>query len=92
MKRIVTHFLIGVALVTLGWLTGSAQTTRGDFEIRVQAPTGKTMVECVRGCKMIGARDIENPRASQMSSYWFSCSAPDGCQGRVVGFVQPEAR
>jgi hypothetical protein len=40
MKRIVTHFLIGVALVTLGWLTGSAQTTRGDFEIRVQAPTG----------------------------------------------------
>src|SRR5262245_43315273 len=65
---------------------------RGDFEIRVQAPTGKTMVECVRGCKVIGARDVDNPSASQMRSYWFSCGAPDGCQGRVVGFLQADAR
>jgi hypothetical protein len=92
MKRTVTHFLTGVVLMGLGWVAGAAQTTRGDLEIRVQAPTGKTTVECVRGCKVIGARDIENPRASQTSSYWFSCGAPDGCQGRIVGFVQPEGR
>jgi hypothetical protein len=92
MRKIVTHVLVGVVLVGLGWVTGLAQSRRGDFEVRVQAPTGKTTVECVRGCKVIGARDVENPNATWVTTYWFTCGAPEGCEGRVVGFVQGDAR
>jgi hypothetical protein len=88
MKQTMRHAVIVAALVALGWAAGRAQTTRGDFELRINAPSGATSVECVRGCRLIGARDIENPSARQMQTYEFSCSGQQ-CRASVVGFRQP---
>ena len=89
MKRLLPRAAITAALLTLGWIAGMAQS-RGDFELRIDASPGTTVVECVRGCTLIGWRDIENPRAGRMHSYEFTCEPPTGrCRGRAVGFVEP---
>lgn len=87
MKTVAARVIVGVALVGLGWVAGAAQTVRGDFELRIDAVGGTTNVECVRGCGLIGSRDVLNPRASQMRTYGFSCTA-GRCQASVVGFLQ----
>jgi hypothetical protein len=89
MKHTVIRAAITAALLTLGWVAGLARS-RGDFELLIDASSGTTIVECVRGCTLVGGQDIENPRAGRMHSYEFACDPPTGrCRGRAVGFIEP---
>ena len=91
MRRGLIHVAIALALVAGGWAAGRAQTRLGDFEIAIDAAEGSTRVECVRGCSLIGSRDVGNPRAERMRTYSFSCSggAAHRCSAQVNGFLQP---
>lgn len=89
MKGLVVRVIVAGGLVGLGWAAGTAQTARGDFEVRIDAVAGTTNVECVRGCRLIGARDVLNPEAAQARTWGFSCTSSAGrCRGSVVGFLQ----
>jgi hypothetical protein len=63
MRRAIIQVAIALALVAVAWAAGRAQTRVGDFEIAIDAVEGSTNVECVRGCSLIGSRDVGNPRA-----------------------------
>jgi hypothetical protein len=83
---------VAVLLVLSGWIAGSAQTTKGDFVIRVEAPgPGRTTVECVEGCTaLVGGRDIGLHREGEgrdSPTYWFGCGAAR-CQGTFHGFLK----
>ena len=43
------RFVMVAALVGIGWMAGKAQTSEPDFEVIVNAPSGETTIECVRG-------------------------------------------
>jgi hypothetical protein len=52
MTRTIFRFVVAVALLTVGWSVGRAQTPTPptpDFEISVVGPQG-TKITCVRGC------------------------------------------
>jgi hypothetical protein len=87
MKRLIVQAILGVVLAGGGWALGAAQTRAGDFELRIDAPAGATRVECLRGCGLIGIRDLPGP-AVQMRVYDFDCNAVDRCQATVAGFLQ----
>ncbi len=92
MRHMVVHGLIAGVLVALGWAAGTAQSGVGDFEMRINAVAGTTNVECVRGCSLIGSRDVRNPQASRMRTYEFSCNSSTGrCQATVVGFLDAKS-
>jgi hypothetical protein len=88
MKHVVVRLVVAGALLSLGWAAGTAQARPGDFELRIDAPTGSVSVECLRGCGLIGAADVPNPRASQLRTYEFSCGASDRCQASIIGFLR----
>jgi len=67
-----------IALVALGWTVGAAERSEPEFMLAIDAPVGETRVECLSGCRLIGARDLPNPRASQLKVYAY------GCTGRGV--------
>jgi hypothetical protein len=83
LKRVFTV----AALVGLGWIVGQAQTTQPDFEIVVQAPSGPTTVECVRGCDLSWVERGLNPNATATRKFTFSCTAPAqvGCSSARIG-------
>ena len=88
MKHLIARVVVAGGLVGVGWVAGTAQARPGDFEVRIDAVAGTTFVECVRGCKLTGLRDVLNPRAGQMRRYEFSCTSEDRCAATVVGFLQ----
>lgn len=89
MKKMIIRVATAGALVGSGWAAGTAQTGRGDFEVRINAVVGTTSVECLRGCTLIGSRDVRNPVAGRSRTYEFSCTSRGGrCEAVVVGFVQ----
>lgn len=49
MKRNAMRLLLAVGLIGMGWVAGRAQGSVPDFELRIDAPEGRTNVECVRG-------------------------------------------
>jgi hypothetical protein len=57
--------------------------------IAIDAPVGETSVECMSGCKLMGARDLGNPNASQMRVYTFGCSggSVQRCEAQVAGWL-----
>ena len=81
---------LAITLIGLGWIAGKAQTTGPDFEIVVNAPTGSTTVECVRGCALMWIARGLNPNSQPTQKFTFSCSAPQGCSSsRVGGWIAP---
>ena len=88
MKATLIRVVVAILLVGTGWTIGATQTRPGDFEVRIDAVGGTTYVECARGCRLIGSRDVLNPRAGRMLKYEFSCTG-DRCQATVVGFLEP---
>jgi hypothetical protein len=83
-KQVVIAFLF----VGLGWTLGHAQRPDPEFMIAIDAPVGETRVECVSGCTLMGARDLENPNASRMRTYTYGCSGRDvrRCGAQVAGW------
>jgi hypothetical protein len=86
MRRLTVYLVIAFGLISIGWVAGRAQDRTGDFELTIDAPAGRTRVECVRGCGLIGKRDLANPRAGQMPVYEFSCGSSGRCNAVIAGF------
>jgi hypothetical protein len=83
MCRAALRIAIAAALVGAGWIAAKAQTADPDFEIVVDAPAGKTTIECVRGCDLAWVQRGLNPSAKPTATFSFSCGGPA---------VAPEAR
>jgi hypothetical protein len=77
MKRAISRCAIAIGLIGLGWVAGKAQVSEPDFELIVNAPVGRTSVECVRGCRLMWVERGVNPNDTRQSTFSF------GCEGRV---------
>jgi len=82
----------GGFLVLAGWIVGSAQTPKGDFIIRIDAPSnGVINVECIEGCvALVGGRDIDLYREAQArTTYSYGpCRGTDRCGATFHGFIK----
>ena len=85
------RFVIAVALAGTGWAVGRAQARVGDFELAIDAVVGTTTVECIRGCSLLGNRDLTLVAKQPKATYTFGCSGPgqERCAARVSGFLSP---
>ena len=83
-RRLVWAFL----LVGLGWTAGAAERRQPEFMIAIDAPAGQTRVECLSGCRLMGARDLPNNSATTMKVYAYQCSGPSvrRCGAQVAGW------
>lgn len=80
---------LAFVLVGLGWLVGYAQRPEPEFMLAIDAPAGETRVECVSGCKLMGARDLGNPNALRSMVYTYRCSGRNvqRCGAKVAGWL-----
>lgn len=83
------RFLWAFGLLGLGWAVGYAQNPEPDFMIEIRAPAGDTSVECISGCVLIGARDLDNPEAGPLKIYEYGCSGVgvQRCKARAAGWL-----
>ena len=83
------HVFWAFILVGLGWTVGYAQRPEPEFMIVIDAPVGETNVECMSGCRLMGARDLGNPNASRMRVYSYGCSGANvkRCEANVAGWL-----
>jgi hypothetical protein len=81
--------LLVLGLLGLGWAVGYAQRPEPEFLIEVDAPAGKTRIECVSGCELLGAKDLGNSQAGRFKVYEYGCGGPVGqrCRARVAGWL-----
>ena len=92
MIRASLRLVMIVALITLGWMAGKAQTAEPNFEIVVNAPEGETMIECVRGCELAWVERGVNPNAKPMPTFRFSCRGNRELRcssAKVGGWITP---
>ena len=77
-----------VMLIGLGWMVGAAERPEPEFMIAIDAPVGQTRVECLSGCRLMGARDLPNRHAGQMKVYSYGCSGRgvQRCGAQVAGW------
>ena len=95
MKRLILQAGIALALVGLGWAAARAQMRAPDFELVVNAPEGKTTIECVRGCTLMWVERGINENSRPQPSFWFSCTgnAVQRCSSaRVGGWIDSGVR
>jgi hypothetical protein len=89
MAKAFGRIVIAVSLVAVGWVAGAAQTERPDFEIVVEAPLGKTVITCKRGCALAWVEKGRiPPPAERRATFDFSCAGPwqnDRCSSYTVG-------
>jgi len=83
-RRVVWAFI----LITLGWTAGAATRPEPEFMIAIDAPAGRTRIECLSGCNLMGARDLPSVGAVPMKAYWHECSGASvqRCKAQVAGW------
>ena len=89
-KRAALRAVIAVALVGIGWAYGRAQTPSPDFEIIIDAPEGKTNVECVRGCNLTWVERGIPSGATPKPTFNYGCSNNPTLRcssGRIGGWI-----
>ena len=90
MIRASLRIALAVALVAIGWMAARAQTSEPAFELIVNAPSGQTTIECVRGCALAWVERGLNPNSTPAPSFKFGCSGTAGCSsGKVGGWLKP---
>jgi hypothetical protein len=90
MRRAVVRVVVAAVLIGIGWTAGKAQSTQPDFELVIFSPSGKTTVECRRGCELAWIERGQEPRAKAQSSFTFGCSGVERCSSsRIGGWVKP---
>jgi hypothetical protein len=89
MIRTSLRIALAAALVGLGWVAGQAQTSQPDFEVVVNAPSGETTIECVRGCDLAWVERGVNANAIPTQSFRFACNGARCSSYRVGGWVKP---
>jgi hypothetical protein len=94
MTRITVRLLLAIGLIGMGWAVGRAQEPLPDFEFVIDAPEGRTTIECVRGCQ--GLAWIERMKPGTVPTptqtvFSYECSnfVNARCQsGRVGGWLK----
>jgi hypothetical protein len=76
-----------LVLVLIGWVAGRSQTAAPDFEFTVDAPSGETTVECVRGCELLWVERGPAPTAGHSKKFVYSCGAIRCGSGKVGGWI-----
>ena len=89
MARMTLMAAVAFALVGLGWAVARAQTTGPDFELIVNAPSGDTSIQCVRGCTLKWTERGINPDDLGQQMFSYGCRAPRCSSGRVGGWITP---
>ena len=85
-KAFMTAAALGLFL--FGWIAGRSQTSQPDFELTVDAPSGETTVECVKGCELLWVeRGIPQSAPRGDKKFVYSCSVIRCGSGRVGGWV-----
>jgi hypothetical protein len=88
MTRKIIQTVIAFLLVACGWAVGRAQTPAPEFTLTIDAPGGRTMVKCVRGCTLQGGQDEGNPNNRPRPQYSFECSGVTQCSATVNGWLK----
>lgn len=80
---------LSLVLVGLGWTIGYTQRSEPEFMLAIDAPVGETRVECVSGCKLMGARDLGNPNAGRLKVYRYGCRGRNvqRCGAQIAGWL-----
>jgi hypothetical protein len=93
MKRIAVRMVVALALIGAGFSIGRAQPSIPDFELRIDAPEGRTYIECVRGCQLAWVeRMVPGTVTPSQTTFNYACSnAPTArCEsGRIGGWLRP---
>jgi len=92
MVRNLIRIAVACALVGLGWAVARAQSEAPSFELLIDAPEGKTTIECVRGCELSWVERGVNPNARPQATFQYSCtnSRSGRCgSGRIGGWLTP---
>jgi hypothetical protein len=81
--------MIAFSLVAFGWIAGRTETRAPELTLAIEAPEGRTMITCVRGCVLQGGRDEGNPDNRPVPKYWFECRGSDlqRCSATVNGWL-----
>jgi hypothetical protein len=83
--------LLVLGLVIAAWTLGRAQASTPSFELLIDAPEGRTNIECVRGCKLAWVqRGVPSNDTARQATFTYSCtnSPTDRCgSGRIGGWV-----
>jgi hypothetical protein len=85
MRRTALRLVIAVGLLGTGRIAAKAQTQTPTFELRVDAPDGKTMIQCIRGCKLAWVERGLNPNSVPIATFEYGCSGATRCQSGTVG-------
>jgi hypothetical protein len=89
MRRLLIRFVVAAGLVTVGWVAGHAQAVgQPQFVIRVDAPSGETVITCERGCQLNWVERGLNPNAVAQRTFSYSCSGARCGSGAVGGWIQ----
>jgi hypothetical protein len=92
MARVALRGLLVAALIGVGWVAGRAQGTGPDFVIRIDAPEGKTNVECVSGCQLAWVeRMVPESVTPNSTTFNYGCSNSPSARcssGRVGGWIK----
>jgi hypothetical protein len=78
---------IALVLVLFGWVVGRSQTSAPDFEFIVDAPSGETVIECVRGCNLLWVERGIPKSATPQTKFNYSCGAERCGSGRIGGWI-----
>ena len=89
MTRLFLRGIVALALVGVGWMAATAQTTAPDFEMVVDAPSGATSIRCVRGCSLAWVERGLNPNSRPTPSFDYSCTGSRCGSGRIGGWTTP---
>ena len=86
--RITIQILAGAILTFIGWAIGRAETSAPAFELAVDAPGGKTVIECVRGCELSWVERGLNPNSTPVKSFEYACTSGRCSSGRIGGWLE----
>ncbi len=87
MARKMGMVVLAFTLVVIGWLGAKAQSSSPDFELIVNAPSGETTVECVRGCKLAWVERGLNPNQTTDAKFTYGCGAVRCSSGKIGGWL-----
>ena len=87
MRRRTIQMVVALSLVASGWLAGRARTPAPEFTLAIEAPEGRTIVECVRGCTLQNGR---GGNGAPTENYWFECKGASlgRCSATVNGWLK----
>ena len=74
-------------LILVGWVIGRAQTSEPALELVVNAPSGETTIECVKGCALAWVDRGVNPNSMATGKFTYRCTAARCSSGRVGGWL-----